>query len=115
MKFSLLAVLSATCVAPGVAEVFLKEQFNDDVSDPRCNDFGPNPRCLEPLAAGSGVHDLILQRVNVVLALISSNMTLLRTFYKFIGIMNAGLDKPMDRVVEMEALVGNGNLGSHCW
>ena len=32
MKFSLLTVLAATCAAPGVAEVYLKEQFNDDVS-----------------------------------------------------------------------------------
>ena len=32
MKFSLIAVLSATCVSSAVGEVFLKEQFNDDVS-----------------------------------------------------------------------------------
>ena len=31
MKFSLLAVL-ATCAAPAAAEIYLKEQFNDDVS-----------------------------------------------------------------------------------
>ena len=33
MKFALPAVLAATCIAPAVAEVFFKEQFNDDVSD----------------------------------------------------------------------------------
>jgi hypothetical protein len=32
MKFSLLAVLAASCVAPSAAEIYLKEQFNDDVS-----------------------------------------------------------------------------------
>ena len=32
MKFSLLAVVAATCAAPTGAEFFLKEQFNDDVS-----------------------------------------------------------------------------------
>jgi hypothetical protein len=32
MKFSLPAVIAATCAAPAVAEIFLKEQFNDDVS-----------------------------------------------------------------------------------
>jgi hypothetical protein len=32
MKFSLFAVLAATCASPAVAEVFFKEQFNDDVS-----------------------------------------------------------------------------------
>jgi hypothetical protein len=32
MKFSLLAVLAATCAAPAAAEIYLKEQFNDDVS-----------------------------------------------------------------------------------
>lgn len=31
MKFSLCAVVAATCAMPGAAEVFLKEQFNDDV------------------------------------------------------------------------------------
>jgi len=30
MKFSFSAMLAATCVAPAVAEVFFKEQFNDD-------------------------------------------------------------------------------------
>ena len=34
MKFALPAVLAATCAAPAVAEVFLKEQFNDEVSVP---------------------------------------------------------------------------------
>ena len=32
MKFSLLAVVAATCAAPAAAEIYLKEQFNDDVS-----------------------------------------------------------------------------------
>lgn len=32
MKFSLLAVLAAASTAPAVAEFYLKEQFNDDVS-----------------------------------------------------------------------------------
>ena len=32
MKFSLSAVLAAACVAPSVAEIFMKEQFNDNVS-----------------------------------------------------------------------------------
>mmetsp|Transcript_30205 Transcript_30205/g.86213 ORF Transcript_30205/g.86213 Transcript_30205/m.86213 type:complete len:403 (-) Transcript_30205:179-1387(-) len=30
MKFSLCAVLAAACVAPSAAEIFMKEQFNDD-------------------------------------------------------------------------------------
>jgi len=30
MKFSLFAVLAATCVSPTLAEIFLKEQFNDE-------------------------------------------------------------------------------------
>jgi hypothetical protein len=32
MKFSLLAVLAAVSAAPAVAEFYIKEQFNDDVS-----------------------------------------------------------------------------------
>ena len=32
MKFSLVAVLAATCASPTLAEFFFKEQFNDDVS-----------------------------------------------------------------------------------
>lgn len=44
MKFALPAVLAATCIAPAVAEVFFKEQFNDDVSDvigpTACEGFG---------------------------------------------------------------------------
>jgi len=32
MRFSLLAVLAAACAAPSSAEVYFKEQFNDDVS-----------------------------------------------------------------------------------
>lgn len=33
MKFSLPAVIAATCAAPAFAEIFMKEQFNDDVSE----------------------------------------------------------------------------------
>jgi hypothetical protein len=33
MKFSLPAVIAATCAAPAVAEIYMKEQFNDDVSE----------------------------------------------------------------------------------
>jgi hypothetical protein len=33
MKFSLLTVLAAASTAPAVAEFYLKEQFNDDVSN----------------------------------------------------------------------------------
>ena len=32
MKFSLLALLASVAVGPAAAEIYLKEQFNDDVS-----------------------------------------------------------------------------------
>ena len=31
MKFPLLAVIAATCAAPAAAEMYFKEQFNDEV------------------------------------------------------------------------------------
>jgi len=90
MKFSLYAVICATLATPAVAEVFFKEQFNDDVS---LETPGPSH---DPL---SWRHWPMIEAYHCI--------------YPSFILAATGMGSTVDRIFEVEAKVRDGNLEAH--